>query len=587
MALRSLLFWCIGLGFLSLGLDPRPLDASPAPVSDTFHSLGARFGRANITCWTCRTLVTALDFALQLQTGTDEVGFVATELCIHLKLAPQNICAQAIKLFQHDVISAWVNSILKPSEICGLLVGSDCGHWDIYSDWSVPLPGTPKPPVVPPKPPHPGAPVTRVLFLTDIHWDRDYTEGSNPDCRDPLCCRPGSGRPLSHQRGAGRWGEYSKCDLPLCTIENLLQHLQSEHFDVVYWTGDIPAHNIWHQTREDQVLALNTITQLIHRYLGNTTVYPSVGNHESTPVNSFPPPFIHGNESSAWLYSAMVQAWKPWLHQSALETLRRGGFYTAKVQPGLRLVSLNMNFCSHENFWLLVNSTDPADQLHWLVNILQEAEQCGEKVHIIGHIPPGLCMKVWSWNYYRIVNRYEGTIAAQFFGHTHVDEFEVFYDEETLSRPLSVVFIAPSVTTYINLNPGYRIYQVDGNYLGSSRSVLDHETYILNLTRANASGRPSWTLLYRLREAYGMDWAFPADFDNLITRFQKDEHLFRLYWFLYHKGHTAELCRDACKTATICALRTGRSDDPELCRDLLEELEYGQIQRAWKLRRMC
>lgn len=59
---------------------------------------------------------------------------------------------------------------------------------------------------------------------------------------------------------------------------------------------------------------------------------------------------------------------------------RRGGFYTMEIQPGLRVVSLNMNFCARENFWLLVNSTDPADQLQWLVHILQESEIKGEKV---------------------------------------------------------------------------------------------------------------------------------------------------------------------------------------------------------------
>ena len=53
-----------------------------------------------------------------------------------------------------------------------------------------------------------------------------------------------------------------------------------------------------------------------------------------------------------------------------------------------------------------------------------------------------------------LLARYENTLAGQFFGHTHVDEFEVFYDEETLSRPLSVAFLAPSATTYIGLNPG-------------------------------------------------------------------------------------------------------------------------------------
>lgn len=51
-------------------------------------------------------------------------------------------------------------------------------------------------------------------------------------------------------------------------------------------------------------------------------------------------------------------------------------------------------------------------------------------------------------------SRYEGTVTGQFFGHTHKDEFQMFYDEATMTRPLGVAFVAPSVTTYINLNPG-------------------------------------------------------------------------------------------------------------------------------------
>lgn len=51
-----------------------------------------------------------------------------------------------------------------------------------------------------------------------------------------------------------------------------------------------------------------------------------------------------------------------------------------EIQPGLRVVSLNMNFCARENFWLMVNSTDPANQLQWLVHILQASEDKGEKV---------------------------------------------------------------------------------------------------------------------------------------------------------------------------------------------------------------
>ena len=76
-------------------------------------------------------------------------------------------------------------------------------------------------------------------------------------------------------------------------------------------------------------------------------------------------------------------------------------------------------------------------------------------MHIIGHIPPGHCLKNWSWNYYKIIARYENTLAGQFFGHTHVDEFEMFHDEETLSRPLAVAFLAHGETTFITPNNDY------------------------------------------------------------------------------------------------------------------------------------
>ena len=59
--------------------------------------------------------------------------------------------------------------------------------------------------------------------------------------------------------------------------------------------------------------------------------------------------------------------------------------------------------------WMLFNTTDPAGELEWLVSVLYKAEKANEKVHIIGHIAPGSgdCMKAWSWNYYKIINRLE------------------------------------------------------------------------------------------------------------------------------------------------------------------------------------
>lgn len=120
---------------------------------------------------------------------------------------------------------------------------------------------------------------------------------------------------------------------------------------------------------------------------------------------------------------------------------------------------------------------------------------------------------------------------------------------------------------------GYRVYYVDGNYQGSSRLVLDHETYILNLTKVNHSPgapgspveNPKWELLYRATEGYGLATLFPSDYDGLMQTFVKDDQVFKKYWYFRHKGHVSEPCKDVCKTTTLCLLRSGRNDELEKC----------------------
>lgn len=126
---------------------------------------------------------------------------------------------------------------------------------------------------------------------------------------------------------------------------------------------------------------------------------------------SFPPPFVPEENSISWLYNELDKQWRLWLPAGVSHTVRRGAFYSVLVRPGFRILSVNMNYCNNKNWWLLINSTDPVSELQWLVYELQGAEINGEKVHIIGHIPPGHsdCLKVWSRNYYHIINRFVHT----------------------------------------------------------------------------------------------------------------------------------------------------------------------------------
>ena len=64
--------------------------------------------------------------------------------------------------------------------------------------------------------------------------------------------------------------------------------------------------------------------------------------------------------------------------------------------------------------------------------------------------------------------RYESTITGQFNGHTHKDEYQVFYDLHNKTRAVGMTYVGGSVTPFSHTNFGFRIYTMDGNYTGSS-----------------------------------------------------------------------------------------------------------------------
>lgn len=108
----------------------------------------------------------------QSDANEERVAQAVGEACIRLHLADEQVCRDIIELFRDDFIRALQESFLWPTEACAILVGPSCGKFDVYAPWNITLPNVPKPPVKPPSPPKPGSPQSRVLFLTDVHWDR-------------------------------------------------------------------------------------------------------------------------------------------------------------------------------------------------------------------------------------------------------------------------------------------------------------------------------------------------------------------------------------------------------------------------------
>ncbi|CAL4139124.1 unnamed protein product, partial [Meganyctiphanes norvegica] len=324
--------------------------------------------------------------------------------------------------------------------------------------------------------------VLKVLHLTDPHYDPRYKVGSNAACHAPLCCNDDSGDLMSPSDAAGKWGDYRHCDSPKWLLENMYQHILENHPDVDYIlnTGDLVPHHIWRVSQEDNLDIINESTEMMLNYFPNIPIYSTVGNHESFPVNSFPAPETDAwaTFNVQWLYDSLAEQWSRLMHQDVPSTAKYAGYYSVLARPGLRIISINTNYCYRFNWWLLYKSEDPGDVLKWLTKELESAEAAEEKVHIIGHVPPLIsdCFQQWAHQFSRIVSRFSNTIRGQFYGHSHFDEFRLHYDTDATDIPVGVEYITPNNGPFNHLNPAYRIFYVDGEHDNSSRVALLYDT---------------------------------------------------------------------------------------------------------------
>lgn len=650
-----LLSYCL----INLQVEAGPLSFVSRLV-DIFEGLGttallarndsnASFSR---DCLICKFMASLVHYVLQTKGGADQVQKIAISFCTIAQLESPDVCTNITTVFKSEFIKVLSNAVLTPNQICGAISGNRCGRYtDPFSNWEVNLQASllidqrqlneirqsqiyqrskigqnsSKP--------------FRVIHISDSHIDVEYESGSLAVCDEPLCCKPSSTFDTNPQTlddmfltsldsklqsslaitsKAGHWGSYGHCDIPMRTFESLLKKLNetlsvSSDIPYIIWSGDVQPHDVWRQNKRKSIETYRKVFKNIFHYLPNTRILPTVGNHEMVPVDSFSPSnllHIAREDSPNWLYEELSVYWLRWLPNDTLKTITKDGFYAVKLRPDLKLISLNTNFCDSKNFWLYINATDPGNQLEWLIHELQLSEFASEYVHIVGHIPPGSedCLVAWSKNYNRIISRFKQTVTAQFFGHTHNGEFEIFYDiEEAIQRnntiwqrpvPISVAFVAPSTTTFVGLNPGFRIFSIEParNYM-----PVNFDTYFMNLTEANENpGKPpKWTnvgsftkimdikdtspesleglimeLLVELKLS-GMTIEDNMVFDETVVERASDSgKLFKLYKLFYNYSDlfTKEIFESIPrneKKKFLCRLVTSQSGGSTICKDFM------------------
>ncbi|XP_063595429.1 sphingomyelin phosphodiesterase-like [Penaeus indicus] len=573
MALRELGIVLFVFGSLSAApWDGRP--GKPTSSLDHFllHALIPEHNQIrDLTCLECRTAAGVIAAMMAEGATVEEIEDQVILDCVLLDLFPPDVCSGMVRLSGAEVLHVLNTTKYDHETVCGWLLGGHCQHTQL-DPWTLAVPGG-KPEPFHPEPVQPTEGVVRILQLSDLHVDLLYDEGSAAHCEHPYCCRHAFGDPAPGELAAGHWGTLANCDLPLHTLDDLLEHAARTNPDLVYVTGDLPPHDVWAQSHATNLLAINTTVQLIARHFPDVPVLYALGNHASAPVNSFVVPAAYADGwSMAWLYDSLATMWAPWLPEEALPDVRKGGYFSYSPKPGLRVISANMNYCNTLNWWLLLENEDPAEHLQWLIEQLAAAEAEGEAVHLLGHIPPGSgdCDRTWSHVLNAIIARYESAIRGMFFGHTHGDSWQIIYDPEDYVRPVAAAFISPSATTGSHRNPSFRVYTVDGGYSDATWTVMDAHTYNMNMTTANLEGGvPDYTLRYEAQDSYGVRSLTPASLDALVTAMASDDALFRAFYRNVNNywDEPTEMwtCDTECRKSKLCGLVRGDSSNDEPC----------------------
>ncbi|KAK0321818.1 hypothetical protein LTR82_007304 [Friedmanniomyces endolithicus] len=464
----------------------------------------------------------------------------------------------------------------------------------------------------PPKPanrmsaPQPSGETFNVLHFSDWHMDPRYDVGGEANCTTGLCCRFDSANShlnttsLNPSLPASRFGDFtcdSPADLALSAFSSMRQNV---NFSSVAWsifTGDIVSHDRTNQASEAlSEYEETTAYETFKAQLGSIPLYATLGNHDSWPSGfNTPNSFQNGTNAFSWNYELLSSLWQAegWINGTEQQYASSPyGAYAHTTKEGLRVVSINSDFWYTPNIFNYYNYTNPDKSgiLRFLVSELLAAETANQRVWIIGHVPSGGGSAIANPSilFHSIVARFSpSTIAGVFFGHTHQDNKQLFYDFASTNSsspssdvrnytalnydaPLMVAWVGPSIVPLTNYNAGWSVYSVDA----VTFEVVNAQVYFANISNTLSwSPEPVWEFEYDARSTYDPLCQWPAYaplnatfWSEVTERMMKDDSLIAEYLFLASKKSVlTPACVGKCLERSICSIRSSNRAVSDTC----------------------
>jgi sphingomyelin phosphodiesterase acid-like 3 len=407
--------------------------------------------------------------------------------------------------------------------------------------------------------------MVQALFLSDIHLDPFHDPGKVVELNGAgagkwpgILARPDSATQAKDYAALQAVCPVRGLDTSYALWESSLKAMKREAAHVKFATvsGDLMAHSfdckyktlVPMGTHADYLAfvekTMRTVVSGLREAVPGVPVYVGLGNNDSGCGDYALD--VSGDEFLAEVAPIVDEALGPegrakeGARAAILNDFKAGGYYSAALPaavPNTRILVLDDIYSSnkYKTCAKMPNLDAATAQLDWLRAQLDAARAKGEKVWVMGHIPPGvdlyttakngpnLCalgtadMFLGSEKLAEVLAAYPDTVRLALFGHTHSDEMRLLLPEAsgTGVSPGVPLKVTASITAVNGNNPTFTVAKIDP----ATATLVDYTVVMAS----NQTGiETTWAPEYTYSAAYGEADFSASSLADLIGKFRAD-----------------------------------------------------------------
>jgi sphingomyelin phosphodiesterase acid-like 3 len=342
-------------------------------------------------------------------------------------------------------------------------------------------------------------------------------------------------------------------DTPYALLRSSLQAMRTRQPNAKFMTlsGDLIAHAFDCRYKtvfpgstpgDYQAFVLKTLSFVraeLRAGFAGMPVYASLGNNDSDCGDY---QLDAGSDFLAQAGKIIAQGLPPSQQQEAIKQFGAGGYYAvtmAEPMHDTRLIVVNdlllspkYSTCSGKP-----DSAPATEQMKWLELQLQQARESGQRVWVMGHIPPGIdpfstvakfrdvcggqtpVAFQSSNNMTDLLVEYADVVRLGIFGHTHMDEMRLLgpegEEQQSAEVHRAVVKVVPSISPVDGNHPSFTVARVN-----PSSAILENYDVVV---ASNQTGiATTWASEYDFARTYHEPEFSSSTMKDMIQEFKND-----------------------------------------------------------------